>query len=85
MNTIFKALSDPNRRKILQLLKEKDMHVNQLLEHFSITQASLSHHLEVLRKADLVISEKKGQFVWYSINTSVFEDFMGMLYNTFTK
>ena len=56
MNQLFKAFADPNRRKILELLKTKDMYVNELLEHFSITQASLSHHLEILRSADLVIA-----------------------------
>ena len=59
MNKVFKALADPNRRQILDLLKTKDMHVNELLNYFSITQASLSHHLEILRSADLVIAEKK--------------------------
>ena len=59
MNKVFKALAEPNRRQILDILKTKDMHVNELLKYFSITQASLSHHLEILRSADLVIAEKK--------------------------
>ena len=85
MNKVFKALADPNRRKILDLLKTKDMHVNELLKYFSITQARLSHHLEILRSVELVISEKKGQFVRYSLNTSVIEDLLGTLYTMFTK
>ena len=85
MNQLFKAFADPNRRKILELLKTKDMYVNELLEHFSITQASLSHHLEILRSADLVIAEKKGQFVSYSLNPSVLEQFIASLYTMFTK
>ena len=85
MNKTFKAFADPNRRKILELLKTKDMYVNELLKHFSITQASLSHHLEILRSADLVIAEKKGQFVSYSLNTSVLEQFIASLYTMFTK
>ena len=85
MNKVFKALADPNRRKILDLLKTKDMHVNELLKYFSITQASLSHHLEILRSVELVISEKKGQFVRYSLNTSVIGDLLGTLYTMFTK
>ena len=78
MNKVFKALADPNRRKILDLLKTKDMHVNELLKYFSITQASLSHHLEILRSVELVI-------VRYSLNTSVIEDLLGTLYTMFTK
>ncbi|MFA5917036.1 MAG: autorepressor SdpR family transcription factor [Candidatus Gracilibacteria bacterium] len=76
MNSIYKALSDGNRRKILEILKEKDMSVSELLTHFSITQASLSHHLDVLKRANLVVDEKKGQFVFYSLNVSVFEEFL---------
>lgn len=70
----FKALSDPNRRKILKLLREKDMSVSEILKHFDFTQASLSHHLDVLKRADLVLDERKGQFVFYSLNVSVFEE-----------
>ena len=70
----FKALSDPNRRKILKLLREKDMSVSELLKQFDFTQASLSHHLDVLKRADLVLDERKGQFVFYSLNVSVFEE-----------
>ncbi len=70
----FKALSDPNRRKILKLLREKDMSVSEMLKHFDFTQASLSHHLDVLKRADLVLDERKGQFIFYSLNVSVFEE-----------
>jgi DNA-binding transcriptional ArsR family regulator len=59
MDSIFKALADKNRRKILELLKQKDMSVSELLKHFKITQASLSHHLDILKRANLVIDEKK--------------------------
>ena len=76
MNNLFKALSDPNRRQILELLKTKDMSVKELQTYFSITQEALSHHLSVLKKADLVSDERKGQFVFYSLNTSVFEEVM---------
>lgn len=81
----FKALSDPNRRKILKLLREKDMSVSEMLKHFDFTQASLSHHLDVLKRADLVLDERKGQFVFYSLNVSVFEELVSgildMLWN----
>ena len=59
MDSIYKALNDKNRRKILEILKDKDMSVNELLKNFDITQASLSHHLDILKRANLVIDEKK--------------------------
>lgn len=59
MDKVFKALADPNRRKIIELLKQKDMSVSELLTHFDITQASLSHHLDILKRADLVIDERR--------------------------
>lgn len=71
---MFEALSDENRRKILELLKKKDMSVNEIAEHFNITGASLSHHLNKLKSADLVVSKRFGQQIIYSIHTSVFED-----------
>lgn len=81
MDSIFKALSDKNRRKVLELLKEKDMSVSEILKHFNITQASLSHHLDILKRANLVTDEKKWQFVYYSLNISVFEEFVKWMYN----
>lgn len=85
MDSIYKALSDPNRRKILEILKERDMSVSDILTHFTITQASLSHHLDILKRANLVIDEKKWQFVYYSLNVSVFEEFMKVLYDFIKK
>lgn len=81
MDSIFKALSDKNRRKILELLKQKDMSVSEILKYFSITQASLSHHLDILKRANLVTDEKKWQFVYYSLNVSVFEEFVKWMYD----
>jgi len=85
MNTVFKALADPNRRKVLELLKEKDMHVSELLKHFTITQASLSHHLDILKRAELVMDTKKGQFVYYSLNMTVFEELLKTCYTFIQK
>lgn len=76
LNKVFKALNDPTRREILQILKNKDCNVTDLLAHFDISGASLSHHLEQLHNANLVTKEKKGQFVIYSINTTVLDDLM---------
>lgn len=85
MNSIYKALSDANRRKILELLKEKDMSVNEILKNFNIAQASISHHLDILKRANLVSLEKKGQFVFYSLNVSVFEEFVKWLFDFIKK
>lgn len=83
MNDAFKALSDPSRRKILQLLKKEDLSAGEIAEHFNMAKPSISHHLNLLKQANLVDSEKKGQQIIYSLNTSVFEDvitwFMGFL------
>ncbi|MFA4954584.1 MAG: autorepressor SdpR family transcription factor [Patescibacteria group bacterium] len=83
MNSIFKALADPSRRKILDLLKAKDLSVTELHEHFGFTQASLSHHLDILKRAGLVVTERRGQFIIYSLNTSVFEEVAEKIFNFF--
>ena len=74
MNTIFKALNDKTRREILILLREEDLTAGEIADHFDISKPSISHHLDVLRRADLVSSVRRGQFVYYSINTTVLED-----------
>jgi ArsR family transcriptional regulator, arsenate/arsenite/antimonite-responsive transcriptional repressor len=74
MNRLFKALNDETRRKMLELLKKRDMTAGEIAEHFSMTKPSISHHLDLLKQSDLVTCEKKGQFVVYSINTTVFDD-----------
>jgi ArsR family transcriptional regulator, arsenate/arsenite/antimonite-responsive transcriptional repressor len=84
MDSVFKALSDPTRRKILQLLKQKDLTVSEILEHFPITQPSLSHHLDALKRAGLVVPERNGQFIVYSINLSVFEEVEEFILNFFS-
>lgn len=85
MDSVYKALGDKNRRKVLELLKEKDMSVNEILKYFDITQASLSHHLNILKRANLVLDEKKWQFVFYSLNVSVFEEFIKWLFDFIKK
>jgi DNA-binding transcriptional ArsR family regulator len=79
MNSIFKALNDPIRREILDLLKEKDMNAGEIADHFNITKPSISHHLDLLKQADLVVSEKNGQFVNYSLNKTVLDDIIQWL------
>ncbi|TMM59351.1 winged helix-turn-helix transcriptional regulator [Maribacter algarum] len=74
MNNIFKALNDGTRREILMMLKEKDLTAGEIADRFNISKPSISHHLDILKRADLVTSEKKGQFVSYSINTTIVDD-----------
>lgn len=75
LQEMFEALADENRRTILNLLKKQDMAVSEILSHLEISGASLSHHLNKLKAADLVSTKRKGQTIIYSINTTVFEDF----------
>jgi ArsR family transcriptional regulator len=79
MNRVFKALNDPIRREILELLKEKDMNAGEIADHFEITKPSISHHLDSLRQADLVISVKKGQYVYYTLNKTVVDEIIQWL------
>lgn len=79
MNSLFKALNDENRRKIVELLKDKDMNAGEIAEQFNISKPSISHHLDILKRADLITSEKKGQFVEYSLNTSILEDLINWI------
>ena len=79
MNRIFKALNDPIRREILDLLKEKDMNAGEIADNFNITKPSISYHLDLLKQADLVVSVKNGQYVNYSLNKTVVEDIIQWL------
>ena len=72
----MKALSDPTRRRILELLKKGSMPAGELGKEFDMTGATLSHHLSILKKAGLVQDQKKGTFIYYEINTSVMEDLL---------
>jgi DNA-binding transcriptional ArsR family regulator len=85
LSITLQALSDPTRRKILELLKKKDSAVGELGKNFSITLPSLSHHLSVLKQADLVTSQRQGQEIIYSLNLSVFEEIAEKLVKFFKK
>jgi DNA-binding transcriptional ArsR family regulator len=74
MNLVFKALSDPTRRRILQLLRERPMTAGQIAGNFECAKPTLSAHFAVLREADLVQSEKVGTSITYSLKLSVLED-----------
>ena len=74
MNAFFKALNDPTRREILEMLKESDMTAGDIADRFEMTKPSISHHLTLLKQADLVIDIRKGQFIYYSLNTTVMDE-----------
>lgn len=74
MQAVFKALSDPTRREILSQLSKGSLSAGQLAELFPISRASLSHHFNVLKSADLVRTERRGQSIVYSLNTSIVEE-----------
>lgn len=81
MNNVFKALSDSTRREILGLLKSQDLSAGEIADHFNMTKPSISHHLNILKNADLVDSEKRGQHIIYSLNTTVFQDTVSWFIN----
>lgn len=79
MDKLFKALNDPTRRKILDLLQKKDLTAGEIADCFDISKPSISHHLDLLKQADLILSEKEGQFVVYSLNTTVLDECLSWL------
>ncbi len=81
MNLLFKALNDETRRQIIELLKNRDMNAGEIADEFNISKPSISHHLDLLKRADLITSEKKGQFIQYSLNTSILEDLLTWIIN----
>ncbi|WP_221372866.1 autorepressor SdpR family transcription factor [Clostridium perfringens] len=85
MSKVFKALSDETRREILKLLSKKDMSAGEISEHFNMSKPSISKHLEILREAELISSERKGQFIIYSINTSVIQEVFGNFLSLLSK
>jgi ArsR family transcriptional regulator, arsenate/arsenite/antimonite-responsive transcriptional repressor len=75
-NKAFKALADPTRREILNLLRRGEMTAGDLAERFDMTKPTMSHHFSVLKDADLLTSRRDGQQIWYSLNTTVVQDLM---------
>ena len=72
----LKALSDPIRREILNLLKKGRLPAGEITEHFSVTAAAISRHLSVLKEADLIRDKREGKFIYYELNASVLEETM---------
>ena len=72
----LKALSDPTRREILNLLKRGKLSAGEITDHFDITAAAISRHLSVLKEADLIWDTREGKYIFYELNTSVLEEIM---------
>jgi len=76
MNDVFKAMNDPARREILKMLRKRDMTAGEIAAKFDMTAPSISHHLDKLKRAGLVTTVKQGQYVLYSINTTIIDDLL---------
>lgn len=76
MNILFKALNDQTRRDILELLKDSDLTAGEIADHFDISKPSISHHLDLLKQAGLIEAAKNGQFITYSLNTTVVDEIL---------
>lgn len=83
MNKVYRALSDPTRRKILEMLRERDMTAGDLASHFKLAKPTLSRHFAVLKEADLIVGDKTGTTITYSLNASVLEEALLMLFQAF--
>ena len=79
MNALFKALNDPTRRAILEALRAGPRTAGDIAEQFQFSKPTISHHLDLLRQADLVTSSKQGLFVTYTLNTTVLDELLGWL------
>jgi len=75
MDKLFKALNDQTRRDILELLKAKELTAGEIADKFDISKPSISHHLDLLKQAGLIEADKQGQFIYYSLNTTVMDEF----------
>jgi ArsR family transcriptional regulator, arsenate/arsenite/antimonite-responsive transcriptional repressor len=80
---VFKAIADPTRRQILKLLRGGSLSAGEIADKFAISKASMSHHFTVLKAADLVRSERRGQQIVYSLNTTVMQDVAALLLDLF--
>lgn len=80
MNETLKAISDPVRRDILQMLRSGRKSAGEIAEHFNLTGATVSYHLTKLKNADLIAEEKYKNFIYYELNASVFEEVLTWIY-----
>ena len=85
MNALFKALNDTTRREIMELLKKSDLTAGEIADRFMISKPSISHHLDLLKQAGLVHSVKQGQYIYYSLNTTVMDEIIKWFVELKTK
>lgn len=83
-NEAFKALADPTRREILRLLRGGEKSAGELAEQFDMTRPSMSHHFAVLKAADLIRARREGPQIYYSLNTTVVEDLLALIWDLFS-
>lgn len=81
MDQVFRALSDPKRREILRLLRNGDLTAGELADRFPVARSTLSEHLGVLRDAGLVVTERQGTTIVYSLNVAVYEELLAVIMN----
>ncbi|MCX6784979.1 MAG: autorepressor SdpR family transcription factor [Candidatus Komeilibacteria bacterium] len=85
LSETFKALADPTRREIIELLKKRSRSAGEIAEHFQITLPSLTYHFNTLKQANLISQERAGQQIIYSLNLSVIEELMDSYFKLFKK
>ncbi len=83
MSDAWNALADPSRRKILTLLQKQDLTAGEIGTHFQFSGATLSHHLKILKEAELVRTKRQAQSIIYSLNTTVFQEFLKSMMTMF--
>lgn len=84
-NDVFHALSDPTRRRIVRLLRAGDLSAGDIAEHFELARSTMSGHFNVLKQAGLIVSERNGTTIVYSLNVSVVEDVLASILDLFGK
>ena len=81
MNDLLKSLDDPTRRAIIELLRDRDMTAGEIADQFDISKPSISHHLDLLKRAGVIIGIKNGQFITYSLNATVFDELVKWIFD----
>jgi ArsR family transcriptional regulator len=85
MDLLFKSLQDPTRRRILEMLRRRDLNAGEIADAFSMTKPSISHHLDLLKQANLVSARREGQFIVYTLETTVLDESIGWIIGLIEK